>query len=87
MKLPLLVAANPEHLTSTPRVRLAKGKWLLSAQGIVDSILTLSRDGEIMRGPILQNIIAVDGDCVAQLVFLKKGSEKYLTIYAELVNA
>jgi len=83
MKLPLLVAANPEHLTSTPRVRLAKGKWNISADGIVDSIFSVRRDDAIT----LMEPKTIDGDCVAQVLFEKKGSEKYLTIYAELVNA
>lgn len=81
MRLPLLVAANLGRLVSTPKVRLAKGYWKISVDGLVDSSFSVHRDDQKCDSEL------IEGDCVAQIIFDKKGTEQKLTIFAELVNA
>lgn len=70
MKLPLLIAGNVKAMAQFATVRLPMGKWKIIFENHKDSVLSLTH-GQIVQGGNLQ------------LVFVSKGSETNLNIFAE----
>lgn len=88
MKLPLLVSAAARNITETAKVRLHEGNWKIVQEGLVDSRLELLYDdlsSVIPHTALLDGVpVIIVGPCVAQVVFSQKGTEKSLSVYAEL---
>lgn len=82
MRLPLLVGACPRLVTSTPVVRLSRGNWTITVEGQIDSGLVLNSNG--ISIPMVNDVL-ISGPCVVQVEFTKRGSEKILSVNAELM--
>lgn len=89
-KLALLVGANPRTSDGGPKVKLHEGEWDIAITGIHDSQISVSRDGDIYNdfGFVLngKNRLILTGPCTAQVVWVKKGTESHISVYAELQN-
>lgn len=85
MRIPLLVGACPRLVQHTARVRLHEGKWAIMGDGVDNSDISISHESHL--GKLVRRIGDVlIGPCVAQVEFDLKGSEKQVSIYAELVK-
>lgn len=71
MRLPLLVAGNVKAMAQFATVRLPAGKWKIIFENHKDSVLSVT-SGQIVQGGNLQ------------IMFITKGSEPNLNIFAEL---
>jgi hypothetical protein len=75
MKLSLLVGANPRISEGGPRVKLHAGSWRIVSNA-KDSILSVAHDEEIHIN---------DGVGTIKVEFVKRGTEKSITVSAQLV--
>lgn len=74
MSLALLAGANPRACGVTPKIRLYDGNWKIRHVGVVDSKLSL-HDGEVVKG-----------NCDIQVCFTARGTEEYISVYAEPIH-
>jgi hypothetical protein len=74
MKLSLLVGANPKVSEGGPRVKLHAGVWRIVSDA-VDSILSVTH-GEQLN---------ITESASVQVGFAKRGTERSISVYAELV--
>jgi len=84
MRLVLLSGANPKIAVCGPSVRLKAGTWNIEQEGVVDSKLSLLLDGKDYEIP-LQGVKITIGTSTS-VKFVKRGSESYISVFAELIN-
>lgn len=77
MKLSLLVGANPKVSEGGPRVKLHAGSWRIVSDA-KDSILSVTHDDQLHIS---------DGTASIKVEFIKRGTEKSISVYAELLTA
>lgn len=76
MMLSLLVGANPRVSNGGPRVKLHAGTWQIVSNA-VDSELSVTHG---------QQLFITDGTGTIQVEFIKRGTEKNITVSAELLT-
>lgn len=84
MQIALLSGANPKSCKVGPVVRLIPGSWNINIQGMNDSELALYVDGFMhLVGKTLElSLIKV---AHVQFKFMKRGTEPYITAFAERI--
>ncbi len=83
MQIALLSGANPKSCKVGPVVRLIKGSWSINVQGLVDSILSLHIGDQELVGN--SQAITLDKLELVQLKFVNRGTEPYITAFAEKI--
>lgn len=89
MELALVTGARPEYAGALAIIRLAPGRWRFRTQHVNDSIVKLRAvappsniDEPIQDGAIL----VVENPTTIQCYFEKRGTERFINIWAEKVN-
>lgn len=73
MRLPLLVNGTPKELASSPIVLIPAGKWKITTENLIDSVLLPCQLDLQIPTPLM-------------IDFAHKGTETNLNIYAELLE-
>ena len=88
MRLPLLLGARPQFSTKGPTVMIPEGSWRVTSEGIEKSRLRL----DLTFASDLLQAIEINGNgeqpsfvgpCRAELKFTNRGSEDFISIFAE----
>lgn len=85
MRIALLSGAVPKTCNDGPTVRLLAGTWRFHLQGLVDSILGLKVEGQPYTLVPNQHTLKVEIPAPVQLVFVTRGTEPYITAFAERI--
>lgn len=87
MSLALLSGVNPRACKNEtgPKVRIHEGKWRLVCVGLVDTVLTLYRQGDLLAQEA-EHGTEFEGNCTVSLYIAKRGTEQHFSVFAELVT-
>lgn len=95
MRLALLSGANPQIAKDGPRVRLAKGTWKICYDGVRESVLWImltskpfvrQDEDQVVPLPISDgHMVTIEITSTAHLIFQHRGSERFISVYAEKV--
>ena len=86
MKIALLSGANPNTCKEGPTVRLLPGTWRFHLHGLVDSELAMKVGGYEGTNVIKNHLtLKFDETEQVQLFFSKRGSEQFITAFAERI--
>lgn len=89
MRLPLILGARPQFSVKGPTVMVPEGAWEIVTENMRDTKLRL----DLSFGNDLQQSFEINGTgerhsfmglCRAQLTFVHRGSEDYVSVFAEL---
>lgn len=87
MKLALLSGASPRTCQQGPVVRLLSGNYAIHIHGKNDSELALSVDGIVDPMHLFHGAgLLLDKAVSVQVMFVKRGTEPYISILAENTN-
>jgi len=81
--LPLLLGSRPQFSGKGPVVSLAKGRWEIFTDRVVSSKLKLMLiDGDLpTERELTKESIFIEGGRV-QVVYITRGNEDYISVYA-----
>ena len=85
MQIALLTGASPKSCTVGPTVRLHSGKWRLVTNGLVDSKISFVLDATTPISHDKDVELLIDGPCIISTLFKDRGTEQFISVYAELV--
>ena len=82
MRIALLIGANPKIATHGPTVRLLRGRWTLTFEGLKDSALTLKFTDRHLLLPNTKEFIVTEPEFV-MLEFSNRGTENTISVFAD----
>ncbi|KKM05334.1 hypothetical protein LCGC14_1755190 [marine sediment metagenome] len=85
MEIPILLGASPKTANPVEWIPIRFDSWLVKVEGLVDSRLTLHFNQPFAEIIDLSkmNREAFHGPCLVRAEFVKRGTEKNISIFAE----
>ncbi|KKM71905.1 hypothetical protein LCGC14_1425920 [marine sediment metagenome] len=87
MEVPILLGANPKTSNPSMWIPIRFGRWFVRVEGLIDSELSLYSNGPFKNRvkitlPAMNGAVYM-GPCQVRAEFVKRGTERAVSIFAE----
>ena len=86
METPILLGANPETSRPDIWIPIRFNRWAVKVEGLVDSEITLCSNSSGFIDISVPNGQVFNGPCQVRVEFMKRGTEKAISVLAVKVE-